>query len=202
MNEADTCTKYVVPKLASAGWDAAPLERRPVTVDIADAYPGVSVRSFGRGPFHTTPLLGSDISWQKPHLVREGDILVSNIKAWEGAIAVARPEDDGRYGSHRYLTFRPVEGVATARFLVFHLLSEDGLYDVGTASPGSADRNRTLRSSEMLAIQVPIPEFGEQLRFDALIDRHARIAAERQRAQLALAAIVPSILDRAFRGEL
>ena len=24
MNEADTCTKYVVPKLVSAGWDTAP----------------------------------------------------------------------------------------------------------------------------------------------------------------------------------
>lgn len=24
MNEADTCTKYVVPKLVAAGWDSAP----------------------------------------------------------------------------------------------------------------------------------------------------------------------------------
>ena len=42
---------------------------------------------------------------------------MSNIKAWEGAIAVAGPEDDGRFGSHRYLTFVPVDDVATASFL-------------------------------------------------------------------------------------
>ncbi len=62
--------------------DVAPLTRRPATVDPAVAYPQISVRSFGRGAFHNPPLLGSEITWQKPHLVKSGDILISNIKAW------------------------------------------------------------------------------------------------------------------------
>jgi type I restriction enzyme S subunit len=182
--------------------EVAKLERRPADITEESVYPGVSVRSFGRGCFHNPPLYGAEVTWQKPHLVREGDILVSNIKAWEGAIAVARPEDDGRFGSHRYLTFRPVDGVATPRFLVFHLLSEEGLYDVGMASPGSADRNRTLRSREMLAIQVPVPDYKAQVRFDALVDRMDQLACARRRARREIEAILPSILDRAFRGEL
>lgn len=182
--------------------DVAPLIRRPAEVDPSREYPQVSVRSFGRGTFHHPPLHGSEITWQKPHLVKNGDILVSNIKAWEGAIAVAGPDDDGRYGSHRYLTFVPVEGVATARFLCFHLLSPEGLHHVGEASPGSADRNRTLSSKKMLDIDVPVPSLSEQERFDRLL---ARIDAARQvRTDTGKSrdALLPSILDRAFRGEL
>lgn len=182
--------------------DVAPLIRRPADIDPSSEYPGVSVRSFGNGTFHNPPLHGSEITWQKPHLVKEGDILVSNIKAWEGALAVAGPDDDGRYGSHRYLTFVPVDDVATADFLCFHLLSPEGLYHVGEASPGSADRNRTLSSKKMLDIEVPVPPYCQQQRFDRLLARISAARHARNDASNARDALLPSILDRAFRGEL
>lgn len=182
--------------------EVAPLVRRPAEVDVAAQYPQVSVRSFGRGTFHNPPLLGSEITWQKPHLVKAGDILVSNIKAWEGAIAVAGEDDDGRFGSHRYLTFVPVDGVATANFLCFYLLSPEGLYHVGEASPGSADRNRTLSSKKMLDIEVPVPQYADQLRFDALLQKVRMTSEVHLRVTTARNAMLPAILDRAFKGEL
>ncbi len=182
--------------------DVAPLTRRPAEIDAQTEYPRVSVRSFGKGTFHNPPLLGSEITWQKPFLVRSGDILVSNIKAWEGAIAVAGPDDDGRFGSHRYLTFVPVKGVATAHFLCFHLLSPKGLHDVGEASPGSADRNRTLSAKAMLEIPVPVPAFEQQLWFDRIWSRMVEARKLRREAAAARDAMLPAILDRAFRGEL
>ncbi len=60
----------------------APLNRRPAIIDTEKNYPQVSVRSFGRGTFHKPPLAGNEITWQKPFLVKAGDILISNIKAW------------------------------------------------------------------------------------------------------------------------
>ena len=81
--------------------ELAPLDRRPVTVDFEASYPQVAVRSFGRGTFHKPPLIGSEVTWEKPFLVKAGDILVSNIKAWEGAIAVAGTDDDGRVNTGR-----------------------------------------------------------------------------------------------------
>lgn len=182
--------------------EIAPLIRRPADIDPAAEYPQVSVRSFGKGTFHNPPLLGSEITWQKPHLVKPGDILVSNIKAWEGAIAVAGSDDGGRYGSHRYLTFVPTDGVVTAYFLCFYLLSPEGLYHVGEASPGSADRNRTLSSKKMLEIEVPMPPFEKQQQFDELLVRVAEIGNARAEATRTREALLPSILDRAFRGEL
>lgn len=182
--------------------EIAPLNRRPVPVELDKSYPQVSVRSFGRGTFHKPPLIGNEVTWQKPFLVRAGDILVSNIKSWEGAIAVARPEDDGRVGSHRYLTFVPVPGAAVASFICFHLLTSQGLHDVGEASPGSADRNRTLNSKEFLKILVPVPEYRKQLWFDSVCREVETMKQLQTASTREFDALIPSILDKAFRGEL
>jgi len=182
--------------------EVAPLNRRPVTVELEKSYPAIAVRSFGRGTFHKPSLVGSEVTWEKPFLVKAGDILVSNIKAWEGALAVAKPEDDGRVGSHRYLTCVPTQGVATARFVCFHLLSPEGLHEIGEASPGSADRNRTLGAKAFLQIPIPVPKYSNQVWFDSIcaeVDALKRLQAE---TAAELDALLPALLDRAFKGEL
>jgi type I restriction enzyme S subunit len=182
--------------------EIAPLTRRPATIDPFQEYPQVSVRSFGRGTFHNPPLKGSEITWEKPHLVKAGDILISNIKAWEGAIAVAKPEDDGRYGSHRYLTYVPVPRIATARFICFFLLTPEGLHHVGEASPGSADRNRTTSAKALLEIPVPLPSYEQQIWFGELYDKVEIIGKLQAQTTMGRETLLPAILDRAFRGQL
>jgi type I restriction enzyme S subunit len=206
-NEVHTMLTGAYHKIAAGApirpmGEIAPLRRRPVVVEPDKSYPQVAVRSFGRGTFHRLPLIGSEVTWEKPFLVRAGDILVSNIKAWEGALAVASCEDDGCVGSHRYLTCVPVQGVATARFVCFRLLTPAGLHDVGEASPGSADRNRTLSARALMQIPIPVPDYSSQLWFDELqsrVDSLKRLQAE---TAAELDALLPSILDRAFKGEL
>lgn len=182
--------------------EVAPVNRRPVTVDIEKSYPGIAVRSFGRGTFHKPALAGGDVTWEKPFLVKSGDVLVSNIKAWEGALAVVTPNDDGRFGSHRYLTCVPIDGVATARFVCFYLLTPEGLNEVGEASPGSADRNRTLSTKGFMRIQIPVPEYAEQLRFDKLCQAVEALKSLQAETAAELDALLPSVLERAFAGEL
>lgn len=182
--------------------EVAPLNRRPITVESEKIYPAIAVRSFGRGTFHKPPLVGSEVTWEKPFLVKAGDILVSNIKAWEGALAVAKPEDDGRVGSHRYLTCVPNEGVATPRFVCFHLLSPEGLSQIGEASPGSADRNRTLGAKAFLRIPIPVPEYSKQLWFDSLCGEVDALKRLQTQTASELDALLPSILDKAFGAEL
>lgn len=128
--------------------------------------------------------------------------MISNIKAWEGAIAVAGPDDDGRVGSHRYLTCVPVPGVATARFVCSHLLTPAGLHDVGKASPGSADWNRTLSSKDLLRIPIPVPSFRQHVWFDELCIKTDAVKRQQIRANAKLDALLLAVLDRAFRDEL
>lgn len=87
--------------------DVAPLVRRRVEPVMGGNYPELGVRSFGRGTFHKPALDFLSIGTKKLYAIHPGDLVFNNVFAWEGAIAVAQPEDTGRVGSHRFITCVP-----------------------------------------------------------------------------------------------
>ena len=178
--------------------EVAPLVRRPVEIEPDQSYPELGVRSFGRGTFHKPALDGSKLTWQKLFLIHEGDLVFSNIKAWEGAFAVAGPEDHNRVGSHRYLTCVPVADMTTASFIWFYLQLKEGLEKVATASPGSADRNRTLGQKALGAIQVPVPPIDRQRWFDRLQRQVQQVKILRESAGEDVGALLPAMLNGVF----
>jgi len=182
--------------------EVAPIVRRKVEVEMEGEYLELGVRSFGKGVFHKPTLIGAELDWQKLYRVHAGDLVISNIKAWEGAIAVAGEDDHDRVGSHRYITCVPQEGVTTADFLCFYLLTKEGIERVQAASPGSADRNRTLAMKRLEKIEVPIPDYEKQLWFNRLQAHASAIQQAQTDNQAELDALLPSILDRAFKGVL
>jgi type I restriction enzyme S subunit len=182
--------------------DVAPLERRPVPVNPLDQYDEIGIRSFGKGTFHKTPVSGIELGTKKIFRIESGDLLFNIVFAWEGAVAVAQSRDHGRVGSHRFLTCVPKSNVATAAFLCFHFLTERGLEQLGEASPGGAGRNRTLGLASLENIKVPIPEFKGQLWFDSIKTKLDALASVKSRSEAELGALFPSLLYKAFRGEL
>ena len=64
--------------------EIAPLVRRPVVIDPDASYPELGVRSFGKGLFIKPDLVGSELTWQSLYRIEAGDLVFSNIKAWEG----------------------------------------------------------------------------------------------------------------------
>ena len=180
--------------------EVAPLTRRPVVVDPTTSYPQIAVRSFGRGTFNKPPLEGCDVTWEKPFLVHGGDLLISNIKAWEGAIAVVSKTDHGRFGSHRYLTCVADPSLASARYICFHLLTREGLHHVGEASPGSADRNRTLGAGALQAIPVPVPSLNRQQWFARVFDEVDHARRLQQQAIEKQKQLLPSVVQYLFGG--
>jgi len=189
---------------ANADWvemgDVAPLHRRPTEIAIEGEYEELGARSFGKGIFHKPTLRGESLTWQKLFQVHTGDIVISNIKAWEGAIAVAGEADHGRYGSHRYLTCVVDPKRALPEFICFYLLSTSGLEQVGLASPGSADRNRTLAVDRLHKIKVPVVPLAAQLDFKKLLDLQSRVRTEAMRSAQRSNALLPSLLDRIFNS--
>lgn len=89
--------------------EIAPSVRRPVEINIETRYREVGARSFGKGLFVKPDFDGAEATWQKPVWINSGDLVLSNIKAWEGAIAIARDEHDGCIASHH-----PEQLIATA----------------------------------------------------------------------------------------
>lgn len=179
----------------------APSVRRPVDIDAATSYREIGARSFGKGLFAKPPFNGADATWEKPVWVKSGDLVLSNIKAWEGAIAVADDAHDGCIASHRYITCVPDAALATSRFLAYYLLSEEGLSKVGDASPGTADRNRTLSLGNLGKITVPVPPIAVQRSFDRLQADVSALKARHVAIRSANAALIPAILDKTFAGE-
>ena len=178
--------------------EVAPLVRRPVEIEPTGEYPELGARSFGRGLFHKPTLQGSELTWQKLFRIEEGDLVLSNIKAWEGAFAVAGPDDDGRFGSHRYLTCVPVDGVLSSHFLNFYLQTREGLEKVQAASPGSADRNRTLGQSRLDAITVPVPSLEAQNWFDRIHTKAHEARSIRAKTAGDIEALIPAMLHELF----
>lgn len=180
----------------------APLVRRPVQVNVAETYRELGIRSFGKGTFHKPALSGAELGSKRIFAIEPSDLLFNIVFAWEGAVAVAQPQDAGRVGSHRFLTCVAQEGVTTPTFLCFHFLTRQGLEQLGEASPGGVDRNRTLGTQALANIRVPVPTFEKQLWFDSILSKFDTIKLLQQGADVELDALLPSVLDRAFRGEL
>jgi len=182
--------------------EVAPAVRRPVDIDIALRYREVGARSFGKGLFVKPDFDGAEATWQKPVWIMAGDLVLSNIKAWEGAIALAGHEHEGCIASHRYITCVPDRAIATAGFLAYYLLSDEGLEKVGLASPGTADRNRTLSLGNLGKIGVPIPALSAQQTFDRLRADVAALKAKHAAIRRASAALIPATLERIFSTEV
>lgn len=178
--------------------EVAPLVRRPVDVQPDRSYPELGVRSFGRGAFHKPALEGMEVGSKKLFRIRNGDLLFNVVFAWEGAVAIAREADNGRVGSHRFLTCLPDPDAATNEFLRFYLLTPEGLQKLGEASPGGAGRNRTLGLKKLAAIEVPVPPLDRQRWFDRLQRQVQEAEAMRKLTTQDVASLIPALLHREF----
>ena len=197
---------YYAEITADAEWkslsEVAPQVRRPVAVQAGQSYPELGIRSFGKGTFHKPAISAEQLGTKRLFHIHPGDLIFNNVFAWECAVAVVKPEDAGRVGSHRFITCVPKPGVATTPFLYFHFTTEQGLHDLGDASPGGAGRNRTLGLKNLAAIRVPVPSHDKQVVFARLWDKVETTRRLQAELKADLAAYVPSVLAKAFRGEL
>jgi type I restriction enzyme S subunit len=151
--------------------DVAPIVRRAVEIDMNGIYPELGIRSFGKGTFHKPALAGADVGSKRLFKIEPGDLIFSNVFAWEGAVAVAGCRDAGRFGSHRFITCVVDSERVDASFLSRYLTaSPEGLEQLKHASPGGAGRNRTLGVEKLAEIKVPIPPLDEQQAIVARLD--------------------------------
>lgn len=181
--------------------EVAPLVRREQQIDLEESYPELGIRSFGRGTFHKPPLPGTEVGTKRLYRIEPGDLLFSNVFAWEGAIAIAQPEDSGRFGSHRFITCRARTDLTSAEFLRYYFLSDEGLLRIREASPGGAGRNRTLGLEKLMAIGVPLPSLPSQRSFDSLQAEVASLRDTHVAVRSANAVLIPATLERLFRED-
>ncbi|HMN05245.1 MAG TPA: restriction endonuclease subunit S [Flavobacteriales bacterium] len=178
----------------------APLIRRPVEVLPDGSYSELGVRSFGKGTFHKPTLSGFDIGTKRIFHIEPGDLIFSNVFAWEGAIAVAKPEDSGRVGSHRFITCLADRSMVLPEYLCFYFLTPEGMEKIQAGSPGGAGRNRTLGLKALADMSVPVPPMSDQLRFQAVKAQVDALKALQAETQAELDSLLAAVLAEAFHG--
>ena len=159
--------------------EIARIIRRPVEIDQDASYPELGIRSFGKGTFHKPALSGMEVGSKRLFKIEAGDLLFSNVFAWEGAVAVAAPQDHGRFGSHRFISCLLDLERALPSFVCRYLVTPDGLEQLQKASPGGAGRNRTLGLDKLVKIKIPLPPLAAQqaivARLDALAEKARQV---------------------------
>lgn len=155
--------------------DVLRLVRRPVLVDPGRDYEEIGVRSFGKGIFHKAPVSGATLGGKRVFEIRPGELVLSNVFAWEGAVAVSSQADRGKIGSHRFMTYEAVGDRIDIDWAGWFFKSEPGVELLGKASPGSAGRNRTLAVERFEALEIPLPLIDDQRQIAAHLERVATL---------------------------
>jgi len=177
--------------------DLIELQRRKVDVEPQTDYREIGLRSFGRGVFHKLPVSGFELGTKKVYAISPGDLLVSNVFAWEGAVAVAGESESGFIGSHRFMTWTPKSDCVNVHYLATYFTSKMGIDLLRAASPGSAGRNKTLSISTFENLQIPLPDMEDQQRIAQSLQMQSRLSTlHAKRSTLATA------LPKAMRNEI
>ena len=173
-----------------------------VVAQANETYPFAGVYCFGRGVFKAHDKSGMDFAYPRLTRLKTGNFVYPKLMAWEGAFGVVTPECDGCVVSTEFPVFKVVEDRVLPEVLDTYFRTPSVWPAIAGASTGTNVRRRRLNPSDFLDYKIPLPSMAVQLKLravrsqvDALKRLHAETAAE-------LDALMPAILDRAFKGEL
>lgn len=141
------------------------MNRQPITIEASATYRRIGIYSWGRGMLRREPSSAADMGSMKYFTFPQPSLVFSNIQAWEGAVALAGPEDAGYVCSSRFYPYVPrVDAPVSLRYLLEFFRSEVGLSIMRKASPGTQVRNKVLSRNGLEAATVPLPPIADQAR--------------------------------------
>jgi type I restriction enzyme S subunit len=160
--------------------------KRPVPKP-AESYVALSIRSHGKGTFQRVVDRPESVDMEVLFRISSRDLIVNITFAWEGAIALAKPEDEGCLVSHRFPTFEIDETTVDRDFLGYAVNDERFFHYLGIVSPRGAGRNRVLNQGDFLDLEIPFPPLPEQRAISTILNdaRRELAALEAELAALA-----------------
>lgn len=180
----------------------ATLRPPDVKVEPLEEYPFAGVYSFGRGVFRGQRKLGSEFAYPKLTRLRAGNFVYPKLMAWEGALAIVPSECDGLVVSTEYPVFEIDTEVMLPEVIDTYFRSPQVWPGLSGQSGGTNVRRRRLNPTDFLNLQVPWPDRETQLEIKQCVTRIAAIRAIQSETATELDAMLPAILDKAFKGDL
>lgn len=178
----------------------------PIEVEPGVEYPHFGIYSFAKGLFKKAPLLGDEIKATKLYRVREGQFIYGRLNAYEGAFAVIGADYDGSHVSNEFPAFECGQDRIHPSFLLAYFSSpavwEALKRKVTGIGGGAGNRRIRLKESVLLAEEIWLPPVDWQQKIKSTAEKLMALKADRQTVGMELDALLPAILDRAFKGEL
>jgi type I restriction enzyme S subunit len=172
-----------------------------VAVRPGETYDICGVYGFGRGVFGRGAIDGSETSYAHLHRLREKTLVMSRLKAFEGALAVVPAEFTGCYVSPEYPTFEVNQSQLSPDYLRHLCAWEPFWRSLAQMSRGLGARRERVPASQLLEAEVPFPDLTEQHKIAEVLDRLALADKLASHQEAVLRALQPSLINAAFAGQ-
>lgn len=174
------------------------LDEEHESIKADGSYPQVGIRSFGEGMFRKPPTLGSDTTYRAFNVLRAGKLVMSQVKGWEGAVAVCPADLDGWFVSPEYRTFACREGKCYPDYLAHLVKTRWFQQHLAEATRGVGARRERIRPEMLLGIEIPFPDLAGQKAALQSIEHLTQAQSLASKSSPHADALLPSILDRIF----
>lgn len=192
----------------SAGWrdvglgDAIKTSFDDQPVVPTEQYPNLGIYSYGRGLFPKQPIDGLKTSATRLRRVHNGQFIYSRLFAWEGAFGLVTSDYDKWYVSQEYPTFICDRAQILPEFLFAYFRGKHAWEAVAVGSKGLGNRRKRVQPDQILGHRLLLPPLDWQMKIKTILAREPEVQEQHGTLAKELDALLPSILDRAFKGEL
>ena len=173
-----------------------------VSVRVDENYQFAGVYCFGRGVFKGNLKSGLDFAYPRLTRLRAGEFVYPNLMAWEGAFGVVPKECDGCVVSTEFPVFEVNSDRVFPEVLDTYFCTPSVWPEVAGESTGTNVRRRRLNPQDFLNFKMPLPSRETQLMFMKIRAAMDELKPLQMETASTLDALMPALLDRAFKGEL
>lgn len=173
--------------------------REEIRIEADKEYKQVTVSLHGKGVRLRQLIKGSNIKTKNQYRVSAGQFIYSRIDARNGAMGIVPEELDGAIVTSDFPTFDIDRKKVLPEILEVIFRSQPFIEACRIASRGVTNRRR-LKENQLLSIKVLIPH--DQHKIVRLKQLTNSVKHLHNQTVVELDALLPAVLDKAFRGKL
>ncbi|MBV6418844.1 MAG: hypothetical protein DAHOPDDO_00054 [Ignavibacteriaceae bacterium] len=169
-----------------------------VSIDPIKNYKQVTAKWWNNGVVLRKESLGSEMS-SKQYLVNKDDFIISKIDARHGAYGIIPEDLDEAVVTGDFPVFE-IKGI-NPDYIDFVTKSNYFLEECKKNSQGTTRRVR-LNMDKFIEIKIPVPPLDVQDKVVELVSKVNKIEKQNAKLENELNELLPSVIDKAFKGEL